>query len=64
MENKKEKNKRNIFKKMVKNFKSIKWPQPKEALADSAKVLVISVAAGTLISMADTLGKAIVGIFI
>lgn len=52
------------LKAMANNFKGIKWPNPKEAVWDTVKVLVVSVAAGTLISMADTLGKALVGLFV
>lgn len=52
-----------LYSKLRTNYKSIKWPKPKEALKDSGIVLGTAVFVGTLISMSDTVGKLIVGMF-
>ena len=46
------------------NFKKAIWPKPLKGLKTTGMVLLVSVAAGSLISFSDFLGKCGVSLFI
>lgn len=61
---KKEVKRENGFKEFKVNFSKVTWPKPLDGLKSTVMVLLISIAAGSLISFADFIGKCGVSLFI